>query len=31
MVNVDDASGRFYQPADGRAVVAGLRLGLGEK
>jgi iron complex outermembrane receptor protein len=30
-VNVDDAAGRFYQPADGRAVVAGLRLGLGEK
>ena len=27
-VNVDDASGRFYQPADGRSFVAGLRLGL---
>lgn len=27
-VNVDDASGRFFQPADGRSLVAGLRLGL---
>lgn len=27
-VNVDDASGRFFQPADGRSFVAGLRLGL---
>lgn len=30
-VNVDDASGRFFQPADGRSFVAGLRFGLGEK
>lgn len=30
-VNVDDAAGRYFQPADGRSFVAGLRLGLGEK
>ncbi len=24
-VNVDDASGRFFQPADGRSVYAGIR------
>ncbi|MFW6085165.1 MAG: TonB-dependent receptor family protein, partial [Gemmatimonadota bacterium] len=30
-VNVDDAAGRYFQPADGRSFVAGLRLGRGEK
>lgn len=24
-INVDDASGRYFQPADGRSLYAGLR------